>query len=61
MSTIVKISIVACSCRLIKSDDTNLDTLGLTFLHQGPTFINAHWQAATHLVDRDSSGGCDLP
>ena len=30
------------------------DALGLSFQHQGPTFIHAYSQAATNLVDQDS-------
>ena len=31
----------------------NPEALGLVFHHQCPTFINAHYQAATNVVDRD--------
>ena len=29
------------------------EALGIAFHHQGPTFINAYYQAATSLVDQD--------
>ena len=43
--------------------DNDPEALGLTFHHQGPTFINAYCQAATNLADRDwgQYGGNDLP
>ena len=45
---------------LILETGNDPEALELAF-HQGPTIINAYFQAATNLVDRDSGMSNDLP
>ena len=56
----MKNSIIVVACP-DQGEGTDPETLGLAFLHQGPTFNNAYCQADTNLVDRDRGEGNDLP
>ena len=51
------ITVAACQKQGAGNDP---EALELAF-HQGPTFINAYFQAAKNMVDRDSGVSNDLP